>query len=503
MESETIFGSCSLPISDPKLAFADVNALATFLNEREKRHFEIIKAIGFYKDPGTQLPAGNFYEYKPIEILEESGPAQSLSVFEVEVGRSWNDFIADKVDRFELQDRANILLNGQVKEVALMRALERPNTFGQTQLGTTATGWDWLTPQIVNGDLVVQSARCTWFGGPHDHEDTGETASGRVNTRQQPDFRGCALPMNGFRMSKRTMGSPIPRFRWLTPVEVECIEPDLKGRKITVELIDLGPARETKTAIDLTERAFNSLGAASSRGVLQVNFRIPNWKQHLEPGATFTEIPASSSEQKPIDLNGDKVRAGLSLPPSFNVAAFETFMESLRLRFFTAEELMPYFTNVRNGVRNQPPDPLLWQNFVPTLLVLDKLRANLDAALYVTSSYRHPDYNRQLDGAAVLSQHMAFRAADIQVAGITPSQVHQALRDLRGTRLSIPAGAQFSAAGMINSGNGIDPNTPFVLGGLQFQSPTVVSDGHFLFEGGLGLYQTFVHVDCRGIRANW
>ena len=270
----TILGSNALPLSDPRFVFADEMALAQFLNQRERDHFEIIMAIGRYNDPGTQQPAGNFYDYQPVEI-GENGPGQPLSIFVVD--QPWENFIVDKVDRFEFQDHSEVILNGQVKEVALARTLEHPTTVGSGQLGTTAPGWEWLKPQTDQDDLVVLGAICTWFGGPHDHEDNGETASGKVNTRRQPDFRGCALPMNGFRNSKNTMGSPIPRFRWLTPVEVECIESDLKDRKITVELIDLGPARSTKHAIDVTEPAFNALGAASSRGVLKVTFRIRNW----------------------------------------------------------------------------------------------------------------------------------------------------------------------------------------------------------------------------------
>jgi hypothetical protein len=506
MEPEPILGSFSLPLSDPRFVFANAAALANFLNGRERDNFEIVRAIGYYDDPGTQVHAGNFYEYEPVEI-GQIGPAQPLSVLEVNL--PWDRFVDRQVDRFEFQDHSKVILNNQLTEVVLVRALEHPLTIAGGQLGTNAPGWEWLSPQTElnpqtnEEDLVVRNARCSWFGGPHDNQDSGETASGKVNTRRQPDFRGCALPMNGFRNSQNTMGSPIPRFRWLTPIEVECIEPDLQGRKITVELIDLGPARKTKNAIDLTEPAFNALGAASSRGLVNVNFRIRSWRQHLEPGATFTVIPSSSSEQKPVDPAGNKIRPDLTFPPSFDKGAFTTFIGSLGLRFITAEELIPYFANVRNGASNQPPNPALWQNFVPTALVLDAVRAKLTAALHVTSSYRHPDYNRQLGGAASLSQHKAFRAADIQVVGKMPREVHQAIRELRGTVLPIPAGAHFSAAGMVNSENGIDSNTPFNIAGLQIQNPSAASAGHFLIEGGLGLYETFVHVDCRGTHADW
>ena len=75
MESEPILGSFSLPISDPKFVFADAAALARFLNDREKENFEIVRAIGYYDDPGTEVHAGNSYGYEPVEI-GQIGPAQ-------------------------------------------------------------------------------------------------------------------------------------------------------------------------------------------------------------------------------------------------------------------------------------------------------------------------------------------------------------------------------------------------------------------------------------------
>lgn len=508
MPSNEIFGAYSFPADDPRFRFASLKAFVDFLNQRERTLGEIVQAVGVYTPPNNPTEVlGNFYNYTPVEIREK-GPAQPLEIFDV--GQSYAQWIDRLVDTHELVSHSVVFVNGGQVEVALVRALESPPQ--RVAGGSLTTGdprWNWLSPltRIEGDDFVVSGVLCTWFGGPHDHQDTGETASGRVNTRRQPDFRGCALPMNGFRRSKNTLGSPIPRFRWMTPVTVECRDNDLKGSRITVELIDLGPAVATKHGIDLTEPAFNALGAASSRGVITVNYRIANWRDHLEPGATFTIIPASSSEQKPTEPeaggNVVKVRATPRFDGSFEVDAFRAFVGSLRLIHLTADELLPYFANLRSGVSNAPPPPALWQNFGPTLLIVDAVRTRLGAPLHLTSSYRAPAYNRQLEGAAALSQHMAFRAADIQLAGIEPRAVHAALCAMRGTRLRIPAGAQFNAAGMVNGGSGINPATPFSVSGLQIQNPTAAADGSFTFAGGLGLYPTFVHVDCRGLQADW
>jgi hypothetical protein len=495
MASEPILSAWSLPLS--KFTFADAQALAQFLNKRELEESEIIFTLGHYTASGSQEPAGLFYEYRPREIGEDV-PAKRLHI--VPVANAWETFVDSRIDRFEFVDRSEVILGGRKVEVALLREREQPLTPAAGKLTTTAPGWEWLVPQIDGNDLVIEG-KCTWFGGPNDNQDTGETASGAVNTRRQPDFQGCALPMNGFRRSQRTLGSPIPRFKWLTPVEVECREEDLRGRRITVPLIDLGPARQTKHALDLTEPAFNSLGAASRRGVIDVIFRIKDWRSRLHPGASFADVPKSSSEQKPLAPDGTKIVPSPSLQ-GFAIDDFRAFIASLKLTFITADELLPYFTAVRGGVRNEPPPPALWHNFAPTLLVLDRLRAKLNAPLSITSSYRAPRYNRQLDGAAGLSQHMAFRAADIQISGKKPREVYAEARALRGTRIVIPAGAQFRAAGMINSGP-IDADTPFSVAGLQIQDATGQAPGSFLFEGGLGRYETFVHVDCRGIHSDW
>ena len=94
MEPEPILGSFSLPLSDPRFVFANAAALANFLNGRERDNFEIVRAIGYYDDQGTQVHAGNFYEYEPVEI-GEIGPAQPLSVLEVNL--PWDKFVDQQV----------------------------------------------------------------------------------------------------------------------------------------------------------------------------------------------------------------------------------------------------------------------------------------------------------------------------------------------------------------------------------------------------------------------
>jgi uncharacterized protein YcbK (DUF882 family) len=89
---------------------------------------------------------------------------------------------------------------------------------------------------------------------------------------------------------------------------------------------------------------------------------------------------------------------------------------------------------------------------------LEVLRAELGAPINVISGYRSPAYNERI-GGATKSQHMNACAADIKVKGVTPREVHTTILRL-------------------------------------------IEEGK-MEEGGLGLYETFVHFDVRGHRARW
>lgn len=128
----------------------------------------------------------------------------------------------------------------------------------------------WYFTALVEGDdIVVRGQTATWFGGDDDPGDNGETASGVV-TRGNPSILGCALPMRGFNSAK-TNGSPIPRLPWNTQVRVFCHQ---TSQVITVPLIDLGPAKSTGHALDLTQAAFKALGVSKEAGVMTADFRI-------------------------------------------------------------------------------------------------------------------------------------------------------------------------------------------------------------------------------------
>ena len=139
--------------------------------------------------------------------------------------------------------------------------------------------------------------------------------------------------------------------------------------------------------------------------------------------------------------------------------SFNDWFAAQRFRHFGAGEFTSYFARERNGVKNSPPPKRLWKNLVPTLRVVDELRASFGKPCRILSSYRSPDYNRAVGGAAA-SLHMGFRALDIAFDGVDAKRVYGRLVEWR-------------KAGR--------------------------------FTGGLGLYPSsgFVHIDSRGTNATW
>ena len=132
------------------------------------------------------------------------------------------------------------------------------------------------------------------------------------------------------------------------------------------------------------------------------------------------------------------------------------FLKGLRLRHFTPGEIIAQSERIRGGVTNSLPPEKLWPNIVPTLWVADQLRRHLGYPLIITSAYRSEEYNKKC-GGAVRSQHKNNTALDL-IPRVTPREAFNALKKLRD------AGA---------------------------------------FQGGLGLYTSFVHIDTRGRNATW
>lgn len=89
---------------------------------------------------------------------------------------------------------------------------------------------------------------------------------------------------------------------------------------------------------------------------------------------------------------------------------------------------------------------------------LEVLRKELKAKIFVNSGYRSPEHNKRIGGVDN-SQHLLGNAADIKVNGYSPRAVYMAIERL-------------------------------------------IAKGK-MKQGGLGLYNGFVHYDIRGTKARW
>lgn len=141
-----------------------------------------------------------------------------------------------------------------------------------------------------------------------------------------------------------------------------------------------------------------------------------------------------------------------------DLQAFNQYMANCHFQHFMPDELLVKVGAKRRGIINQFPPEILWPNIVPTIRVLDQLRDMLGAAIIITSCYRSPEYNATIPGSAKNSYHSQFMAADFHCKRGSPALWSETLKRLR------------------NEG---------------------------LFDGGIGVYPGFVHVDTRGRNATW
>jgi uncharacterized protein YcbK (DUF882 family) len=103
-------------------------------------------------------------------------------------------------------------------------------------------------------------------------------------------------------------------------------------------------------------------------------------------------------------------------------------------------------------------DQLVIKNLAILAEQLEVLREYLGKPIKVTSGYRSKEHNAKIGGAKN-STHVNGMAADIKVSNSPPLEVYNAIEKL-------------------------------------------IADGK-MKQGGLGLYQSWVHYDFRGVKARW
>lgn len=122
-------------------------------------------------------------------------------------------------------------------------------------------------------------------------------------------------------------------------------------------------------------------------------------------------------------------------------------------------KLTPNFSLSEFGCKDGTAVP---QKYIANVTKLAKnlqvLRDHVKKPVVLNSAYRSPAYNRKIGGAPA-SQHLTASASDIRIAGMTSKQVHATILQL-------------------------------------------IAEGK-MHNGGLGLYNNFVHYDIRSKPTRW
>ena len=120
--------------------------------------------------------------------------------------------------------------------------------------------------------------------------------------------------------------------------------------------------------------------------------------------------------------------------------------------------LAPHF-KTRGYTSNSLPPSSYYKKMGPTLKIIDRMASELGKPVReILSAYRSPRYNRAVGGKS-RSLHMQNQAVDVKFHGVSPRYVASVARYLRDKKRK--------------------------------------------FSGGIGQYNSFVHVDTRGYKARW
>jgi N-acetylmuramoyl-L-alanine amidase len=242
------------------------------------------------------------------------------------------------------------------------------------------------------------------------------------------------------------------------------------GKAVADGVTDYLGAGETESAAAASTASFEDGFAAEGHKAPKVKLGAPV----LE--SIEIETPSKKAQKKSNDLKEfASVDIGEGFDPialessvsileasGFDMAAFQSFVQSLGLRHFSANELL-FLGNSNEGGgacsgKNAFPSRDLWPNIANTARMLDEIRHRLGARCRILSAYRNEAYNNCIGGESA-SLHMRYNAIDFKCDTGTSSQWHAVAKAVRASSSS--------------------------------------------FVGGIGKYPSFVHVDTRGYVANW
>mgnify|MGYP001828033807 CR=1 FL=1 len=138
--------------------------------------------------------------------------------------------------------------------------------------------------------------------------------------------------------------------------------------------------------------------------------------------------------------------------------SYAKYLSSLQLKHIGVEQVLLAHARNKGSLWNSLPPRRYWRNMAQTLWVADEIADRLGGSIkQVTSAYRSPSYNARCPGAKPNSYHKQNYALDLQFYA-SPWTVYRIARSIR-------------------------------------------QEGHF--QGGIGRYPGFTHVDTRGYNTTW
>ena len=179
-------------------------------------------------------------------------------------------------------------------------------------------------------------------------------------------------------------------------------------------------------------------------------------------GGFLAAAPASEA----FSLFGRRSQLDLSIFPSSwlrrtserDLHSYAKYLSSLRLKHIGTEQILLAHAKRKGSLWNSLPPRRFWRNMGQTLWVADEIADRLGGSVKaVTSAYRSPSYNARCPGAKPNSYHKQNYALDLQFYA-SPWTVSRIARSIR-------------------------------------------QEGHF--QGGIGRYPGFTHVDTRGYNVDW
>ena len=152
------------------------------------------------------------------------------------------------------------------------------------------------------------------------------------------------------------------------------------------------------------------------------------------------------------------------IPPSLrgvlggDAGAYARFLNRIGLKQISVQGIMDSHAKAHGHIHNTLPPRQMWGNIRKTLRALDTVATRLGEPVgEVISVYRSPAYNATCPGAKSHSYHMRNNAIDVRF-NTSPRKVSALAREMRGAGL---------------------------------------------FQGGVGCYPGFTHIDTRGKNADW